>query len=173
MTDSCPILPEGFFGSHKTAPPPCSPSDTCISPVVNEKSPQSIITDAPSKKTSIPSKYWRRESKDMRQIAMNGGTMDPNTDIDEHYTACTDGSCTSSPVYAELDAGGVNHSNTPTPLLITGPSQSISPYAVHTYSEVADALRMAALTSSSALLPDASYDNGNFYFLIKSTFLNI
>ncbi|RWS10708.1 hypothetical protein B4U79_09141, partial [Dinothrombium tinctorium] len=162
VSDSCPIFPESFLGGHKTAPPPCSPSDSCISPVVNEK-PQSVITDSPTKKTSIPSKYWRRTNDLSHGGRMaNGIILDRTTEIDE-YSGCPDApSCTSSPVYAELDAVGINHSQAPTPILITGPSQSISPYAVHTYTEVSDAVRMAALGSSSALLPDASYDNAAY-----------
>ncbi|RWS27337.1 hypothetical protein B4U80_05294 [Leptotrombidium deliense] len=164
VSDSCPILPESFLGGHKSAPPPCSPTDSCISPVVNEK-PQSVITDSPSKRTSIPSKYWRRTndlSQGGRHMTNGGNILDRTTEIDE-YTGCPEAaSCTSSPVYAELDAGGINHAQLATPILITGPSQSISPYAVHTYTEVADAVRMAALGSSSALLPDASYDNAAY-----------
>lgn len=164
VSDSCPILPESFLGGHKSAPPPCSPTDSCISPVVNEKSPQSVITDAPSKKTCVTSsKYWKRgpngphglHSPDMDRV----GT-DCSTDLDPYSDAA---SCTSSPVYAELDPAGVTHalSTGPTPIILGGPS--ISPYAVcNTYSEVADAVRMAALGSSSALLPDASYDNAAY-----------
>lgn len=95
--------------------------------------------------------------------------MDSSTDLDEHYACADGGSCTSSPVYAELD-GCVTHipqgqllatHTVPLPLMVAGPAQSISPYSVglHTYSEVAEAVRMAALGSSTALLPDACYDN--------------
>lgn len=159
MSDSCPILPESFLGGHKSAPPPCSPTDSCISPVVNEKSPQSVITDAPSKKTSITSKYWKRGPNHSINGSEERQGTDVSADIDPYSDAA---SCTSSPVYAELDAAGVTHAlSIPTPIILSGPS--ISPYAVcNTYSEVADAVRMAALGSSSALLPDASYDNAAY-----------
>lgn len=159
VSDSCPILPESFLGGHKSAPPPGSPTDSCISPVVNEKSPQSVITDMPSKKTSISSKYWKRGPNNMMNSPEEHQGTDVGTDIDPYSDAA---SCTSSPVYAELDAAGVTHAlSTPTQIILSG--QSISPYAVcNTYSEVADAVRMAALGSSSALLPDASYDNAAY-----------
>ncbi|XP_054153372.1 uncharacterized protein LOC128952064 [Oppia nitens] len=155
VSDSCPILPESFLGGHKSAPPPCSPTDSCISPVVNEKSPQSVIIDEPTKKTSISSKYWKRGPN----VGDDRLGTDVSTDMDPYSDAA---SCTSSPVYAELDPAGVTHAlSTPTPIILGG--SSISPYAVcNTYSEVADAVRMAALGSSSALLPDASYDNAAY-----------
>lgn len=155
-------MPESFLGGHKSAPPPCSPTE-CISPVVNEKSPQSIITDSPTKKTSIPSKYWKRGSNIILNNPDGRRSVEPNIDLDPYNDTA---SCTSSPVYAELDAAGVNvnHVNALTnqaSILIGGPS--ISPYAVcNTYSEVADAVRMAQLGSASALLPDASYDNAAY-----------
>lgn len=109
------------------------------------------------KKTSISSKYWKRGPNN----GINGADdrTDVSTDLDPYSDAA---SCTSSPVYAELDPTGVTHAlSTPSPLIMSGPS--ISPYAVcNTYSEVADAVRMAALGSSSALLPDASYDNAAY-----------
>ncbi|XP_015783073.1 uncharacterized protein LOC107360866 [Tetranychus urticae] len=152
--DSCPIFPESMNRGLKDAPPPCAPSDNCISPVVNEKSPQSVITSCPTK-TSIPSKYWRRS--DENPESRDGRVDSRGADMEEYTNIPDGGSCTSSPVYAELDAAGVtiNRSQMPSSLLLNGPS----PYAVHTYSEVADAMRMAALGSSTALLPDASYDN--------------
>lgn len=112
--------------------------------------------------TSIQGNYWRRTNN----LKPRDGKNMLNScapDLDD-YTACTEGgSCTSSPVYAELDAENINHSQIPSSLIITGPSQSVSPYTVHTYTEVADAMRMAALNSSStALLPDASYDNAAY-----------
>ncbi|XP_053214016.1 uncharacterized protein LOC128397325 [Panonychus citri] len=152
--DSCPIFPEGMMRGQKAVPNPCSQSENCISPVVNEKSPQSVITNCPTK-TSIPSKYWRRSDDNH---CSRDSISDPRiAEIEEYTNIPEGGSCTSSPVYAELDAAGVtiNHSQIPSSLLMNGPS----PYAVHTYSEVADAMRMAALGSSTALLPDASYDN--------------
>lgn len=173
--DFCPFLAGGILRSSKAPPPPCSPSDSCISPVVNEKSPQSIIMDAPSKKTSIPSKYWRRGSDFTSDNGAVGHPMMdcPGQGMDDHYTTCTDGgSCTSSPVYAELDGMvthiphgqlvGTHHG----PVLMASQlaTQSISPYSVglHTYSEVAEAVRMAAMGSSSTLLPDSSYDNAAY-----------
>lgn len=89
---------------------------------------------------------------------MNCNKINPSVSDINNYTGVTDSaSCTSSPVYAELDAAGVNHAGIPA-MFIGLPQQSaLNPYVVHTYSEV-DAVRMAAL-GSSALLPDASYDN--------------
>ena len=127
---------------------------------MNEKSPQSIITSCPNKITSIQGNYWGHSNNVSARGNKNINTCPP--DLDD-YTACTEGgSCTSSPVYAELDAEGINHNQIPSSLLINGPSQSISPYTVHNYTEVADAMRMAALGSSTALLPDASYDNAAY-----------
>ncbi|CAG2119275.1 unnamed protein product [Medioppia subpectinata] len=169
VSDSCPILPESFLGGHKSAPPPCSPTDSCISPVVNEKSPQSVITDAPTKKTCISSKYWKRgpNGDPNSPDGYGGGPCDRmgGTDVSADFDPYSDAaSCTSSPVYAELDPAGVTHalSTGPTQIILNGPA--INPYAVcNTYSEVADAVRMAALGSSSAaLLPDASYDNAAY-----------
>ena len=116
----------------------------------------------------MPPKYWRRgqELSDVRQRNFEG------SEIDESYAACAEsGSCTSSPVYAELDGGLVTHipqvqllGLQPSAVLV-GPSvQAASPYSVglHTYSEVTEAVRMAALGSSAALLPDSSYDNAAY-----------
>lgn len=159
--DSCPIFPENILGEHKANPTPCSPADACVSPVVNEKSPQSIITSCPTK--VIPGTYWRRPGSTLTRNNLGSSLMNPRaTELDGSSGAPVDAeSCTSSPVYAELDAAGVDisHSQIPASLLIGPPSQLLSPYVVHTYSEVADAMRMAALGSSTALLPDASYDN--------------
>lgn len=158
VSESCPVFAESFLGGHKSAPAPCSPSDSCISPVVNEKSPQSVITDEPSKKTSIPTKYWRRGINTLGPEGRQVDELDP-------YRACSEASCTSSPVYAELDAAGVTITHAmanQNPSVMLG-SSSISHYGYgNTYSEVADAVRMAALGSSSALLPDSSYDNAAY-----------
>lgn len=147
--DSCPIFPESFLSGsgHKSSPPP-SPSP-CISPVVNEKSPQSTIITDSSRKTSIPSKYWRRAG-DFSNHPQNLG-VDSVTD---HYT---EGSCTSSPVYAELDGPVVGTSSSNSTVLVTGQS----PYAVglNTYSEIPETLRIG---SSAGLLPDTSYDNATY-----------
>src|SRR5699024_10187559 len=66
VSESCPILTSGVLGHHKSSSGSTgSPSDTRI-PVVNEKSPQSIIMDAPlaslGKKSTISTtgKYWKR-----------------------------------------------------------------------------------------------------------------
>ena len=138
---------------QKSVPTTNSQSDNCISPVVNKKSPQSVITNCPNK-NSIPSKYWKRSDETSFRDSMTEPRL---AEIDEYINIPERGGCTSSPVYAELDAGvTINHSRIPSSLLMSGPS----PYAVHIYSEVADAMRMAALGSSTALLPDASsYDN--------------
>lgn len=150
VKDSCPIFPESFLGGasgHKSSPPP-SPSP-CISPVVNEKSPQSTIITDSSRKTSIPSKYWRRAG-DFTSHSQNLG-VDSVTD---HYT---EGSCTSSPVYAELDGPVVGTSGANSTVLVTGQS----PYAVglNTYSEIPETLRIG---SAAGLLPDTSYDNATY-----------
>lgn len=165
--DSCPIFSDGFLGSHKSVPSPPSTGDPCISPVVNEKSPQSIITDAPSKKTSIPSKYWTR-GRDFG-VNMNGTrVLDQSSSLDDPYTE--GGSCTSSPVYAELDGTvpGSRLSLDPSvvggPILIAGPSQSMQAYSVgqNPYSDVPEALRMGIMGSNATLLPDTSYDNAAY-----------
>ncbi|KAI1284917.1 hypothetical protein HDE_12378 [Halotydeus destructor] len=166
MTDICPGMHGTFIRSQKASPPVCSPADSCISPVVNEKSPQSIITSAPNKKSTVSTKYWRRADFDGRssQNYADGG------ETDENYACAEGGSCTSSPVYAELDGCVTQiqpgqllgpHGGS---ILISGPSRAISPYSVglHTYSEVPEAMRMAALGSSAALLPDTSYDNAAY-----------
>lgn len=113
-------------------------------------------------KTSISSKYWRRGPTN----GLNSG--DERTDVSTEMDPYSDAtSCTSSPVYAELDPTGVTHALAPTPIILNGPS--INPYAVcNTYTEVADAVRMAALGSSSALLPDASYDNAAYLTSINN-----
>lgn len=164
--DFCP-LSASFLRSHKSPPPPCSPADSCISPVVNEKSPQSIITSAPLKKTSISTKYWRRGNDfGLEGHPSHRGYADAVGEHDENYAAAEGGSCTSSPVYAELDGALVTH--IPQEQLLGHSGQvlvaSASPYSVglHTYSEVSEQGRMAALGSSAALLPDASYDNAAY-----------
>ena len=114
-------------------------------------------------KTSISSKYWKRGPNNA--INSSDERTDVSTEMDPYSDAA---SCTSSPVYAELDPSGVTHAlAAPMPIILGGPS--INPYAVcNTYSEVADAVRMAALGSSSALLPDASYDNAAYLTSINN-----
>lgn len=149
VKDSCPIFPESFFtgGGHKSSPPP-SPSP-CISPVVNEKSPQSTIITDSSRKTSIHSKYFRGPS--------NFPSHSQNLGIDSATDHYTEGSCTSSPVYAELDGPVVGLSASNSAVLITGQS----PYSVglNTYSEIPETLRIG---SSTGLLPETSYDNATY-----------
>ncbi|XP_015792014.1 uncharacterized protein LOC107368662 [Tetranychus urticae] len=128
--------------------PLCSPSEHCIAPVINEKSPQSVIFSC-STRTSTRSKYWR-------QTRGNSDTIGSKVDVMDHYSNIHDGeSCLSSPVYAELDANGIaiNHDQVSSSLLMNDPST----YA-HTYSEIAEAMRMATL-GSSTLISDASYYN--------------
>lgn len=165
--DSCPIFPETWVpGGHKTAPPP-SPTESCISPVVNEKSPQSIIMDScHANKTSIPSKYWRRGGgADFSSCHMgeaSGGNsvrmMNDDPGMSEEQYA-DGGSCTSSPVYAELDG------SVPTAMagsiLVSG--HSISPYAVG-LKNYPEALRMASLAPGPVgVVPqDTSYDNAAY-----------
>ena len=154
--DSCPIFPDSWLsGSHKSAPPP-SPTESCISPVVNEKSPQSIIMDScQGNRTCIhPSKYWRRAGDaDFSMAEASGGHPDSGMNED-HYA---DGSCTSSPVYAELD--GAVPSTIGGSILMESSPQSISPYAVG-LKHFPEALRMAALTSGP--VADISYDNAAY-----------
>ena len=161
---TCPLFGEGGLGGQrKAAPPPPSPAESVLAPVVNEKSPQSIIMDhGTSKRSVIHTKYWRRGSD--LTLDASSSVLRPRS---EHYAG--DGSsCTSSPVYAELDgvpaaAAADAHGSG---LLVSCPASSISPYAVgmNTYSELPDnCMRMTNLTSSAAaLLPDSSYDNAAY-----------
>ena len=132
---------------------PCTSPESCLSPVVNEKSPQSIITSC-STKTSIPNKYWRCKDE---STGIHHEMVGPRrTDIVEYTNLPYGSSCTSSPVYDELDSARVNlnFSQIPATLLIRDPS---SPYTTHIYSEVADAMRIAAhLGSPATLLPSES-----------------
>lgn len=166
---SCPFFSDGLFsGQRKSPPAPPSPTESVISPVVNEKSPQSIIMDhgTGGKKSVIQTKYWRRGSD--FTIDAHSSVLHPHRPHSDHYGA--DGgagsSCTSSPVYAELD--GVPIAAHGSNLLMSCPvGSSISPYAVgmNTYSELPDnSMRMVNIASSSsaALLPDSSYDNAAY-----------
>lgn len=137
-----------------------SSPENCLSPVVNEKSPQSIITSC-STKTSIPNKYWRCRDE---STGLHHEMVDPRrTDIVEYTNLPYGSSCTSSPVYDELDSARVNLncSQIPGTLLIRDPS---SPYTAHIYSEVADAMRIAAhLGSPATLLPSESVNTNYDY----------
>lgn len=166
--DSCPMFSDGLFSGHrKSAPPPPSPTESVISPVVNEKSPQSIIMDhGTGKKSVIQTKYWRRGSD--FTIDASSSVLRPHRQQTDHYGG-DGGSCTSSPVYAELDGvpiGGAQGTASSS-LLMSCPGSSISPYAVgmNTYSELPEnSMRMTNIASSSsaALLPDSSYDNAAY-----------
>lgn len=173
MSDSCPILSGGsVLGHHKSSSGSSgSPSDTRL-PVVNEKSPQSIIMDAPlaslGKKSTISTtgKYWKRmpagtggvngnifSMEDRRghlHRSMGGSSM--SGCMSEHpYSDAA--SCTSSPVYAELDPSVAGSCHTPTMIGPPGShlggggggsiiSSSFSPYAAsNTYSEVPENIR--------------------------------
>lgn len=166
---SCTFFSPGgvFGGQRKGAPPPPSPTQSVISPVVNEKSPQSIIMDhgTNGKKSVIQTKYWRRGSD--FTIDASSSVLHPHRSHSDHYggDGATGSSCTSSPVYAELDGVPVGAHGPGSSLLITCPGSSISPYAVgmNTYSELPDnSMRMVNIGSSAALLPDSSYDNAAY-----------
>ena len=169
VKDTCPVFSDGLFSGHRKAPPPPpSPTESVMSPVVNEKSPQSIIMDhgTTGKKSVIQTKYWRRGSD--FTIDASSSVLRPHRHAD-HYGGDT-GSCTSSPVYAELDGLPVHgaYGGMGSNLLTCPAASSISPYAVgmNTYSELPDtnSMRMTNMASSSAtaLLPDSSYDNAAY-----------
>lgn len=250
---SCQMLTNNLLGTHGTSkvPPNCgSTTDSCVSPVVNEKSPQSIITSSPCKRntttTIIPSKYWRTSRCPMDLHSPSQQTpleqSASTTELDEYNTGCGEtASCTSSPVYAELDAhqqitqllqqqqqqqhhqqqmqqhqqfyhhpnqyaqqiseqpsmttqisaaqltqtipfGTNSLLNTyaePTSNLCVGPTRSnctqirlsgtgsntsnaSATYAVHTYSELPEPVRVNRIVSQAPLLPDVSYDNAAY-----------
>jgi len=169
MDSLCPIFSNGFFGGHSKSSHhggsgvQASPSESeFISPVVNEKSPQSsIIVDhhmmsGGVKKVTvtqhgptsvIQSKYWRRGTDFTTDV---GGSNSSSSHQALHHQNdnYTDGStCTSSPVYAELDAavGGT----------------SISPYAVglNTYSELPIPRGGQMMSAGPS---DSSYDNAAY-----------
>lgn len=166
--DSCPILSSSVLGHHKSSSGSSSssghsPSSDTRLPVVNEKSPQSIIMDAPlaslGKKSTISTtgKYWKRmpangaggnifSMEDRRGLRSLGGSS-IMSGMSEHHPYSDAGSCTSSPVYAELDPSVAGSCHTPTMIGPAGGGSSIlsssfSPYAFsgtppsNTYSEV-------------------------------------
>ncbi|KAJ6217376.1 hypothetical protein RDWZM_008533 [Blomia tropicalis] len=171
ISESCPILTSTgrLLGHHKSSSNSHGLSSSTRIPVVNEKSPQSIIMDAPLcaslvKKSTISTtgKYWKRIpnqnvtggsnnifSMEDRSFRMGLRSMDGTSSISDHpYSDAA--SCTSSPVYAELDPSGVGSCHTPT--LIGPPGSgagsivsSFSPYAFstpsNTYSDVPESLR--------------------------------
>lgn len=164
-----------ILGHHKSSGS-SSHSDTRI-PVVNEKSPQSIIMDAPlaslGKKSTISTtgKYWKRVPNNGNIFSMEDrrGLRSPysgsSTGLSEHpYSDAA--SCTSSPVYAELDPS-VAGSMTPT--LIGPPGtgagsviQSYSPYAfANTYSEVPENVRQQM--NGSIMTDSSTYDSNAAY----------
>ncbi|UXI16579.1 Laminin subunit alpha-1 [Sarcoptes scabiei] len=174
---SCPIWssPNGIAHHHKSASSSSStsPSDACLSPVVNEKSSQSIIMDAPlasfGKKSTISTtgKYWKRVPnnvpgnilfmEDRKGLRSIGGSSTGNSD----HPYSDGASCTSSPVYAELDPTGACHS----PPIIPPPiGTPFVPYAYsNTYTEVPERMRIAKPMSSTILLSDSStYDNAAY-----------
>ena len=185
VSESCPILTSGLLGHSKSSPSsPTSPSDTRISPVVNEKSPQSIIMDAPlatlGKKSTISTtgKYWKRipnngsgnmffmeDRRGLRTFSVS------STGISDHpYSDAT--SCTSSPVYAELDPSVAGSCHTP-PLIRPGMATSFSPYAFsNTYTEVPDSVRNHHNMASSLLTDSSTYDNAAYLSASSQPFLN-
>lgn len=96
------------------------------------------------------------------------GSRVPSSALDDPYN--DDASCTSSPVYAELDGAvpgsrlSLDPSAVAGSILIASPSQSVSPYSVghNPYLAVPEALRMGIMGSNAALVPDSSYDNAAY-----------
>ncbi|KAH9420222.1 hypothetical protein DERP_011558 [Dermatophagoides pteronyssinus] len=191
---ACPVWSSsnGVIGHHKSSSSSSStsPSDTCLSPVVNEKSPQSIIMDASlaslGKKSTISTtgKYWKRVPnnvsgnilfmEDRRGLRSLGGS---STGISDHpYSDAA--SCTSSPVYAELDpavAGCAANQPMISPLIRSSfgtPTYGVGGYSSsNTYTEVPEGIGQrhrhhldhGHYALSSNLLSDSStYDNAAY-----------
>lgn len=199
---ACPVWSSsnGVIGHHKSSSSSStSPSDTCLSPVVNEKSPQSIIMDASlaslGKKSTISTtgKYWKRVPNnvsgnvlfmdDRRGLRSLGGS---STGISDHpYSDAA--SCTSSPVYAELDpavAGCATNQPMIGPLIRSSfgtPTYGGGGYSSsNTYTEVPEGIghrhrhhldqRHHALSSN--LLSDSStYDNAAYLSASSQPFI--
>lgn len=181
---SCPIWSHAsainHHHHHKSASSTStSPSDTCLSPVVNEKSPQSIIMDAPlaslGKKSTICTangKYWKRIPQnaggnmffmeDRRTVLRSLGGS--STGISDHpYSDAA--SCTSSPVYAELDPAVANCQ---TPSMMRHHHQAASaqygaPYAFgNTYSEIPESIRQGLSSQLFSGTDSSTYDNAAY-----------
>lgn len=193
MSDSCPILTGNFGGHHhhhhKSNTSSSSSSSACeshLSPVVNEKSPQSIIMDHTLGKKSIngtAAKYWRRNGGPMVSMGPNGkfdasgfGAINlsifiikvlslggSSTCISSEHPYSDAASCTSSPVYAELDAsvaGSHHYGHTPSPMI--GPPYYHHHHQSHpfgnAYSEVPD-----NMARNGSILSDSTYDHNAAY----------
>lgn len=160
-----------------------SPSDTCLSPVVNEKSPQSIIMDSSlaslGKKSTISTtgKYWKRIPnnvsgnilfmEDRRGLRSLGGS---STGISEHpYSDAA--SCTSSPVYAELDPAVAGYCHTP-PIIGPPIGTTFGPYAfANTYTEIPEGMRHGHNMTSNLLSDSSTYDNAAYLSAVSQPFL--
>lgn len=172
VSESCPILTGNVSRHHPKSPGSSNNTNGHLSPVVNEKSPQSIIMEAPlaslGKKSTIctsnggtTAKYWRRlpsnvsgnilGMEDRRGLRSLGGS---STCISDH--PYSEASCTSSPVYAELDPSVAGSCHTPP---IIGAFQPYG-FAQNNYTDVPDALR--AHLSSSLLTDSSTYDNAAY-----------
>lgn len=139
--------------------------------------------DAPlatlGKKSTISTtgKYWKRIPntgngtmffmEDRHGIRALGGS---STGISDHpYSDAT--SCTSSPVYAELDPSVAGSCNTP-PLIRPGMATSFSPYPFsNTYTEVPDSIRSHHALTSSLLSDSSTYDNAAYLPATSQPFL--
>ena len=195
MIDTCASFSQNFFFKNKDLEV-SSRVDNCA-PVVNEKTPQSIITNSPSKKsTIIPAKYWKTPTgnginvnfthpNNLMVNEFNGALIDGTMTTEMSAYLPEEGSCTSSPVYAELESGNhqinldnmsnlitLNNLNNLNPM---NSSQTVryKSYTMRNYSDL-PAMKISQLNqlnqlsqlnqlnqinSDTALLPDTSYDN--------------
>lgn len=186
MADTCSSFSQSFFFKNKDLQV-SSRVENCT-PVVNEKA-QSIITNSPSKKsTIIPAKYWKAPNVNGINFAhsnnhlminsheFNDGLIDSTMTSEMGEYMQDEGSCTSSPVYAEcLDSNNhqigldnmsnlitLNNMNNLNPMNVQARYKS---YTMRNYSEMPNTIKINQLNQlnqlnpDAALLPDVSYDN--------------
>ena len=174
MIDTCASLSQSFFFKSKDLQV-SSRVENCA-PVVNEKTAQSIITNSPSKKsTIIPAKYWKTPTSNGINFAhpnnhlmvneFNSGLIDSTITTEMGEYLPEEGSCTSSPVYAELDSNNhhqinldnmsnlitLNNLNNLNPLANPSVANRYKSYTMRNYSEIPNAIKISQLNQLNQL----------------------
>lgn len=185
MVDTCASFSQSFFGNGKDLQVSARVDSSCA-PVVNEKTPQSIITNSPSKKsTIIPAKYWKTPTGNGINFAhhptnhlmvneFNGALIDSTITTEMSEYMPEEGSCTSSPVYQEISSAHQINLDNMSNLITMNNFNNLNPmsqpvrykaYTMRNYADMPNAVKLSQLNQlaqmdpDAALLPDVSYDN--------------
>ena len=172
MVDTCASFSQSFFSKANKDLQVSARVDSCA-PVVNEKTPQSIITNSPSKKsTIIPAKYWKTPTGNGINFAhgpnghhlmvneFNGALIDSTITTEMSEYMPEEGSCTSSPVYQEISSAHQINLDNMSNLITMNNFNNLNPmaqpvrykaYTMRNYGDMPNAAKLSQLNQLNQL----------------------